>query len=147
MYPIHEPEASNSLVYSRVFLSQFLYGNHTEFRNIISYAKTLGNGLTLKSSSYQRCMSKRYHYLLDKTKMQFVDYVNFFSLTATDCFFVLRKKTPNLKFSAIFFEFAFRSKIQDKFMFLISINFNKQHKTSYKILYFNLNENFYNYSE
>ena len=92
-------------------------------------------------------MSKRYHYLLDKTKMQFVDYVNFFSLTATDFFFVLRKKTPNLKFSAIFFEFAFRSKIQDKFMFLISINFNKQHKTSYKILYFNLNENFYNYSE
>jgi hypothetical protein len=44
------------------------------------------------------------------------------------------KKTPNLTFSAIFFEFAYRSKIQDKFMFLISMNFNKQHKTSYKII-------------
>ena len=45
LYPIHEPDASNSLVYSWVLLSQFLYGNHTEFRNIISYAETLGNGL------------------------------------------------------------------------------------------------------
>ena len=37
----------------------------------------------IKSSSYQRCMSKRYHYL-DKKKMQFADYVNLFSsLTAT----------------------------------------------------------------
>ena len=66
----------------------------------------------------------------------------FFSLTATELFVVLRKKTPNLKFSAFFFEFAYRSKIQDKFMFVISINFNKQYKTSYKILYFNLNEKF-----
>ena len=35
-------------------------------------------------SSYQRCMSKRYHYLLDSKDAQFVDYVNLcFGLTAT----------------------------------------------------------------
>ena len=42
---LYQPDASNSLVYSRVLPSQFLYGNHTEFRNIMSYAKSLGKGL------------------------------------------------------------------------------------------------------
>ena len=81
LYPIHEPDGC--LEFSFVLLSSSLailvrQQHWVQKHNLL--CQNFGQWLTLKSSSYQRCMSKRYHYK-DETQMQFVDYVNFFSAT------------------------------------------------------------------
>jgi hypothetical protein len=118
---MRQPDASNSLVHSSLAIL-VRQPHRVQKHNVL--CQISGQRLTLKNSSYQRCMSKRYHYLLDnKDAVCRLCQPLFWS--HSHCFGGLRKKTPNLTFSVIFFEFAYMSKILNNFMFLISINFNK----------------------
>ena len=103
LYRIHEPDGC--LEFSCVLLSSSLailvrQPHWVQKHNLL--CQNSGQWLTLKSSSYQRCKSKRYHYLLDKTKMQFVNMSTFFSLAATDCLSFSEKKRRISNFPRFF---------------------------------------------
>ena len=102
LYPIHEPDGC--LEFSCVLLISSLailvrQPHWVQKHNLLCH--NFGQWLTLKSSSYQHCKSKRYHYLLDN-KDAVCRLCQPLFCSHSHCFGGLRKKTPNLKFSAFF---------------------------------------------